>query len=151
MGDEDWGELDDLKDSKKQPLALGLKDPTERTSEKKRQELFFANGADEELDGLEDLPEIGSSFPDNKNEDKFNMLVSSKENGGMLASLGIHKDAVHDESLGEDSEGDPHKKSDLFDTSKDRGALGGGLDLGKQSDDEDFDGFDLGRKDDGSS
>lgn len=49
-------------------------------------------------------------------------MSSSKEGGGLLASIGLKKDDVNkDESMIEDSqEEDPHKKSDLFDTSKDR-------------------------------
>ena len=44
----------------------------------------------------------------------------------MLASIGLKKgDVDKDESAANDSEEDPHKKSDLFDTSKDRiGAKG---------------------------
>jgi len=50
------------------------------------------------------------------------VLSSSKEGGGLLASIGLKKDDVNkDDSVVEDSqEEDPHKKSDLFDTSKDR-------------------------------
>ncbi len=102
-----------------------------------------------------DIPEIGSNFP-NKNEDKFNqVLSSSKEGGGLLASIGLKKDDVNkDDSVVEDSqEEDPHKKSDLFDTSKDRiggvnaanSALKG---AGAQSDEEGLDlGFGLSKKD----
>lgn len=53
-------------------------------------------------------------------------MSSSKEGGGLLASIGLKKgDVDKDESIANDSEEDPHKKSDLFDTSKDRiGAKG---------------------------
>ena len=70
---------------------------------------------------LDDLPEIGSNFQ-NKNEDKFNqVLSSSKEGGGLLASIGLKKDDVErDESMAEDSQEDPHRKSDLFDNSQGR-------------------------------
>jgi len=75
---------------------------------------------------LDDLPELGSNFP-GKNEDKFNMVMgSSKEGGGLLASIGLKKDELNkDESLYESQEEDPHKKSNLFDNSKDR--IGGAL------------------------
>ena len=100
---------------------------------------------------LDDLPEIGSNF-NNKNEDKFNKVMSSsKEGGGLLASIGLKKDDVNkDESIANDSEEDPHKKSDLFDTSKDKiGAKAkGGATKVDQSDEDDFDlGFGSGKKD----
>lgn len=64
--DDDWGDLDDIKDKdKKKAPAVDAKE----TSEKKRQDLFFGGGKDDVTD-LDDLPEIGSNF--NKNEDKFN-------------------------------------------------------------------------------
>ena len=70
------------------------------------------------------------------------MLSSSKEGGGLLASIGLKKEDVKaDESQEEDrSEEDPHKKSDLFDTSKDRIKaqalkVGGAM----ESDEDDFD------------
>ena len=55
-------------------------------------------------------------------------MSSSKEGGGLLASIGLKRDDVGgDDSLGDDEsqEEDPHKKSDLFDTSKDRGLRAG--------------------------
>jgi spore coat protein CotF len=82
----------------------------------------------------------------NKNEDKFNKVLStSKENGGLLASIGLkNKDIANEDSdLDGDSEEAPHNKSDLFDTSKDRIAKKAGAkakDKGKDSDEE----FDLG-------
>ena len=49
------------------------------------------------------------------------MLSTSKENGGLLASIGLKKGEGNDEDVFDDSqEEDPHKKSDLFDTSKDK-------------------------------
>ena len=74
------------------------------------------------------MPALGSNFQ--QKEDKFNQVLSStKDGGGLLASIGLKKEDVKDDSM-EDSEEDPHKKSDLFDTSKDRGGikkqLGGG-------------------------
>ena len=70
------------------------------------------------------------------------MLSSSKEGGGLLASIGLKKEDVKaDDSQDEDrSEEDPHKKSDLFDTSKDRIKaqalkVGGAM----ESDEDDFD------------
>ena len=63
-----------------------------------------------------------------KVEDKFNQVLStSKENGGLLASIGLKKGDANDESIIDDSEEDPHKKSDLFDTSKDKIGRGGAL------------------------
>lgn len=109
--------------------------------------MFFGQKGD--LTDLDDLPEIGSNFP-NKNEDKFNMVMSSsKEGGGLLASIGLKKDELNkDESLYESQEEDPHKKSNLFDNSKDR--IGGAqqkLDH-QESDDEGLDlGFGSARKD----
>jgi hypothetical protein len=79
-------------------------------------------------------------------------LSTSKENGGLLASIGLkNKDYNYEEaSLDGDSEEAPHNKSDLFDTSKDRVAKKGGAKAkgtkGKDSD-EDFDlGFNSGKK-----
>lgn len=66
------------------------------------------------------------------------MMSSSKEGGGLLASIGLKKEDMKEgaDSIGDDLdddddgesqlEGDPHKKSDLFDTSKDRGKKGVG-------------------------
>ena len=131
--DDDWGDLDDIKDKNKNK-AGGAKPTTIM----------------DDLDVLDDLPEIGSSYPQ-KNEDKFNQVMSSsKEGGGLLASIGLKKeDMKEDNSLGDDSqeEDDPHKKSDLFDTSKDR--IGGKKKAkAQQSDEEDFDlGFNSGKKD----
>ena len=91
-----------------------------KEADKKRQNMFFGQDADDVAD-LDDLPEIGSNFP-GKNEDKFNMVMSSsKEGGGLLASIGLKKDELNkDESLYESQEEDPHKKSNLFDNSKDK-------------------------------
>jgi hypothetical protein len=48
-------------------------------------------------------------------------MSSSKEGGGLLASIGLSKAQVRDESMDEElEEGDPHKQSALFDTSNDR-------------------------------
>ena len=68
------------------------------------------------------------------------MLSTSKENGGFLASMGLKKGEGNDESIIDDSqEEDPHKKSDLFDTSKDKIAKGGKVQKGMESDEDDFD------------
>ena len=67
-----------------------------------RRELFFggARGANDEL---EDLPTIGEGSG-GKAEDKFNQVLStSKENGGLLASIGLKKGETNDESLIDDS------------------------------------------------
>ena len=84
----------------------------------------------------EDLDDV-DNFLAGGNEDKFNQVLSkTKEGGGLLASIGLNKDDVNDgQSLGDSAEFDsqnnldPHKKSDLFDTSKDR----------RQDDEDDFD------------
>ena len=83
------------------------------------------------------------SDKDEKNEDKFNQVLStSKENGGLLASIGLKKGEGNDDSIVDDSnDEDPHKKSDLFDTSKDK-MKGDQLKKGVESDEDD--GFDLG-------
>ena len=104
--DDDWGDLDDVKDKNKKGGLGQVAKPT---------------AIMEDLDILDDLPEIGSNFPQ-KNEDKFNQVMSSsKEGGGLLASIGLKKEDMKEDSMGNDSqeEGDLHK-SDLFDTSKDR-------------------------------
>ncbi len=68
------------------------------------------------------------------------MLSTSKENGGLLASIGLKKGEDADESFGDESQEDPHKKSDLFDTSKDRGkAKQAKAGEGFGSDEDDFD------------
>ena len=74
-------------------------------------------------------------------------MSSSKEGGGLLASIGLKKDDVKDESMADDSqEEDPHKKSNLFDTSKDKINNNPKKDA-QQSDEEDFDlGFNSSKK-----
>jgi len=107
--DGDWGELEDNPVKRKEE---------NKTDEDKKRQLMFG-GAKDDFTDLDDLPDIGSNFP--KNDDKFNQVMSSsKEGGGLLASIGMKKEDLKDDSVGEDSEEDPHKKSDLFDTSKDR-------------------------------
>lgn len=102
---------------------------------------------DDDLNDIEELEMIGGK-DFGKNEDKFNQVLStSKENGGLLASIGLKK-GDNDESIGEDSqEEDPHKKSDLFDTSKDRIKGGANKADKNHSGDEDFNlGFDSSKK-----
>jgi hypothetical protein len=78
-------------------------------------------------------------------------MSTSKETGGLLASIGIkNKDiANEDASLEGEAEEAPHNKSDLFDTSKDRVAKKAAdkkKNVGKDSD-EDFDlGFNSNKK-----
>ena len=151
LKDDDWGDLDDFDDKKAKPVATGKDKPAaagKTEDEKKRQNLFF--GGQDDVADLDDLPEIGSNFP-GKNEDKFNMVMSSsKEGGGLLASIGLKKDELNkDESLYESQEEDPHKKSNLFDNSKDRiGEQKKKAEAENQSDDDDFDmGFGSSRKD----
>ena len=100
-----------------------------------------------------DIDKLDMQDFDNKNEDKFNQVLStSKENGGLLASIGLKKGADNDESINDESqEEDPHKKSDLFDTSKDRGALRDDSKKGKESDEDEFDlGFGSSKKAEGA-
>lgn len=89
---------------------------------------------------------------DNKNEDKFNQVLStSKENGGLLASIGLKKGADDDSINDESQDEDPHKKSDLFDKSKDRieGKNSKAKGDGNLSDEDDFDlGFGSSKKGD---
>ncbi len=94
--------MDDNKGKNKNTLGSGnpVKDKKESAG-LKRQNLFF--GSKDDDNDLDDLPEIGSNFPHN-NKDKFNQVMSSsKEGGGLLASIGLRKDDVRDESIGEDS------------------------------------------------
>ena len=54
--------------------------------------------------------------------------------------MGLKKGEGNDESIIDDSqEEDPHKKSDLFDTSKDKIAKGGKVHKGMESDEDEFD------------
>jgi len=73
------------------------------------------------------------------------VLSTSKENGGLLASIGLKK-GDGDDSLGEESqEEDPHKKSDLFDNSKDRVKVGDKKE--KNASEDEFDlGFESSKK-----
>ena len=149
MKDDDWGSLDEFEPNKRNPIASSKDKAADdrAAAEKKRQNLFF--GGQDDVADLDDLPEIGSNFP-NKNEDKFNMVMSgSKEGGGLLASIGLKKDELQkDESLYESQEEDPHKKSNLFDNSKDRIGEQNKKADAHQSDEEDFDlGFGSSRKD----
>ena len=161
--DDDWDmdddDLADLDNGNKEPSKAADKKEADSSvnpkeiAEKKRRDLFFGGGTDD-LNDLEELEMIGGKDFDNNNEDKFNQVLStSKENGGLLASIGLKKGG-DDESLGDESqEEDPHKKSDLFDTSKDRGkasagASGAAAKKDKNlSEDEEFDlGFESSKK-----
>lgn len=51
----------------------------------------------------------------------------------------MKKGEGNDDSLIDDEEEDPHKKSDLFDNSKDKVAKGDQIKKGQESDDDDFD------------
>ena len=162
MADDGFGEIDQLKkeDSKvanhEDDNKAGVN--VKEIAEKQKRDLFFggAGGASEGGDDFDldqmDLDMLDKKEFDDKNEDKFNQILStSKENGGLLASIGL-KRGENDESIGDESqEEDPHKKSDLFDTSKDRGAAKNAnmKDDGMQSDEDDFDlGFGLSKKED---
>lgn len=145
--DPDFGEVvnDDKKkkakatDDTKTNKYTDKTDKDETKADKKKD--YFAQ--DDENDDFD------KDFVD-KNEDKFNKVLStSKENGGLLASIGLKNKDFDEASLDSaerDSEGAPHNKSDLFDTSKDRIAKKGGAKAkedkskGKDSDEE----FDLG-------
>lgn len=144
LDDLDEWEMDedmlDVVDQKKQPEKDDGKVNAQEIADKKRRDLFFG-GAAEDSDGLEELKMLGGNDFDNKNEDKFNQVLStSKENGGLLASIGLKKAGEDGDSIGEESqEEDPHKKSDLFDTSKDRGKVGAAKKDNSESEDADFD------------
>jgi len=91
--EDDWGDLDYIKDDDKNKGKAGI----------------GGGGANkpttimDDLDVLDDLPEIGSSYPQ-KNEDKFNQVMSSsKEGGGLLASIGLNKEDMKEDSVGDDS------------------------------------------------
>lgn len=131
-GETDFGEVDGVKGAKKD-------EPASKPAKNEKKDLYF--GQDDDLDDFE------QDFND-KDVDKFNKVLStSKETGGLLASIGIkNKDiAAEDASAGEAEEA-PHNKSDLFDTSKDRIAKKAGA-KAKDSDEEDFDlGFNSGKK-----
>ena len=147
--DDNWDMDDDDLDNMKKKDELSKKDDdlkkgaakTNEIADKKRKDLLqigVDNGDDIDLDAI-DIDKL--DFAD-KNEDKFNQVMStSKENGGLLASIGLKK-GENDDSIGDESQDqDPHKKSDLFDTSKDRGdkkdpKKGG---EGMQSDIDEFD------------
>lgn len=134
---DNWGELDSEREKAKPGLAALSKPDKKQSDEKKKQDLYFGGGSDDVLD-LDGLPDVMG-----KDEDKFNQVMSSsKEKGGLLASIGLKKDDVaKDDSIAEESpEEDPHKKSDLFDTSKDRIAQNKAKKPGAaRSDEEDFD------------
>lgn len=147
--EDDWGEpaskskKTEKEEKEKSSAPMNAKAETEKKKEeeeKKRREMFFG-GDNKELD---DLPTIGEGNTE-KQEDKFNQVLStSKENGGLLASIGLKKGEGNDESIIDDSqEEDPHKKSDLFDTSKDKIAKGGKVnqpqEKGIESDEDEFD------------
>ena len=78
-------------------------------------------------------------------------MSKTKEGGGLLASIGLNKDDVKDGQSLDNSDdpydsqnaADPHKKSDLFDTSKDRGRHGRD-DLDAQGISDNEEDFDLG-------
>ena len=129
--DEDWGEAD------QKPKANA---ESQKKSEevKNRRQLLFGDGKREEQ-ALEDIPTVGEGSSA-KVEDKFNQVLStSKENGGLLASIGLKKGDANDESIIDDSRAeDPHKKSDLFDTSKDKGGKKGSH-KEMESEEDDFD------------
>lgn len=105
MDDDDMGELDNkgnAGDKKGASSGVGGVNPQE-IADKKRRDLFFGAGTDD-LNDLEELDMIGGKDFDNKNEDKFNQVLStSKENGGLLASIGLKKGGEHDESLCDES------------------------------------------------
>ena len=138
-------------DKKKNDKAGGAEENKNKSDKNRMNNLFFG-GAKDDVGDLEDLDDIGNNFLGAKNEDKFNQVMSSsKEGGGLLASIGMNKNDLHEgvESVGEDSqEEDPHKKSDLFDTSKDRIGDQRNKANAQQSDEEDFDlGFNSSKKD----
>ena len=89
---------------------------------------------------------LASGLPD-QDDDKFNKVMgSTKEDGGLLASIGLKKEDMKvndDDSIADDDQdeslGDLHKNSDLFDPSKDK--EGGDLKKRTALDDDDDDDF----------
>lgn len=121
-GDADFGEVDNKKAASKDAPKADTKPKNE-----KNRAGYYGQDLQDDFD---------------KPEDKFNKVLStSKENGGLLASIGLkNKDiANEDGSLDGDSEEAPHNKSDLFDTSKDRIAKKAGAKAKGKESDEDFD------------
>ena len=107
--DEDWGDLDDLDDNK--VLGGAKKDSAaQKALDKNKKAAGKPTTIMDDLDDLDDLPEIGSNFPaQNKNEDKFNQVMSSsKEGGGLLASIGLKKEDMKEgaDSVGDDLDDD---------------------------------------------
>lgn len=148
LDNDDWGDLDFMdKDDAK--AAKGKEEKKDAADKNRMQNLFFGGGKDQ-VNDLDDIPDI-SNYPA-KNEDKFNQVMSSsKEGGGLLASIGMNKNDLKEgaeSALEEDSqEEDPHKKSDLFDTSKDRIGEQRNKQFAQQSDEEDLDlGFNSSKK-----
>ena len=148
LDNDDWGDLDFMdKDDAK--AAKGKEEKKDAADKNRMQNLFFGGGKDQDND-LDDIPDI-SNYPA-KNEDKFNQVMSSsKEGGGLLASIGMNKNDLKEgaeSALEEDSqEEDPHKKSDLFDTSKDRIGEQRNKQFAQQSDEDDLDlGFNSSKK-----
>ena len=97
----DWGENEPaVKSSVKKTEVqekgkAGAKAEIEK-EEKKRRDIFD----NKELD---DVPLLGEG-KEEKIKDEFNQVLStSKENGGFLASMGLKKGEVNDESLNDDS------------------------------------------------
>ena len=93
--DYDWGDLEDEDDKKKKASDVAKKAEDKKDEGDKRQNMFFGSGGKyDDVPDLDDLPEIGSNF---QNKDKFNQVMSSsKEGGGLLASIGLKKDDVKD-------------------------------------------------------
>ena len=133
--DDGWGDADFGELHTKKPAGAKVSDPPKVDAKAAKNDKNRAGYYAQDLQ---------SDLLNDKNEDKFNKVLStSKENGGLLASIGLkNKDiANEDPSLDGDSEEAPHNKSDLFDTSKDRIAKKAGAkanDKAKESD-EDFD------------
>lgn len=129
--DEDWGEAE-------QKPKSNAENQNKKEENNNRRQLLFG-GSRREDEELDDIPTVGEGSPAQV-EDKFNQVLStSKENGGLLASIGLKKGDANDESIIDDSqEEDPHKKSDLFDTSKDKGGKKGSQ-KGMESEEDDFD------------
>lgn len=160
-GDEGWGDTDfgevETKEANAQPSTVKQTEVVKAEAKKSEVGSGAKDLAKDVKKGkgglLEDLDkDYAAKEKTNANEDKFNKVMSSsKENGGLLASIGLkNKDIANDDaSLDEDNEEAPHNKSDLFDTSKDRVAKKKAQaknNKGKDSD-EDFDlGFSSSKK-----
>ena len=145
--DDAWGDFGEKDNQKSNKLLAAPPSSLGQGAKPAEKDLFSYGAKDDGLQDLDDIPTIGDNLGGGVDgKEDFNKVMStSKENGGLLASIGLDRKVANgDESLQDDDsqqEEDPHKKSDYFDTSKDRIGKTGGADEGAKaaSDDGDFD------------